>query len=146
MLESMISNYHHTNSCSRALALIALNKGTPPLMISKSLSVSEKTIYDWASRWRKYGILGALGGNVGGAPRKLTDEMIDFAVGVALAEPLTLAKIAAKVLERFPDAVQFSNDRLSVGLKSRGLTLKRLRVGTKTISYWQSASSPSKID
>jgi hypothetical protein len=57
--------------------------------------------------------------------------MLDVAAEIARQEPLTLSKIAARVAERFPEAPTFSLDRLSVGLKARGLSFKRNRLSLK---------------
>jgi hypothetical protein len=57
--------------------------------------------------------------------------MLDTAAEIARQEPLTLAKIAARIAERFPDAPSFSLDRLSTGLKARGLSFKRNRLSLK---------------
>jgi hypothetical protein len=54
--------------------------------------------------------------------------MLDLAAEIARQEPLTLARIAARVAEQFPEAPTFSLDRLSVGLKKRGLSFKRTRL------------------
>jgi len=128
MLESMAQQHHHANFRPRALGLLALHEGESPQTVSKILRMSEQMVYEWASRWRERGILGILGGNVGGAPRKLTDEMLDYAAEVATTEPMTLAKIAAKVKARYPEAKSFSEDRLSAGLRARGLSFKRTRL------------------
>ena len=143
MLESMAQQHHHANFRPRALGLLALHEGESPKTVSKILRMSEQMVYEWASRWRKCGILGVLGGNVGGAPRKLTHEMLDYAAEVAKQEPMTLAKIAAKVKSRYPDAKPFSEDRLSAGLRERGLSFKRTRLSlekneTMSISERQS--------
>ncbi|WP_157670953.1 helix-turn-helix domain-containing protein [Chitinibacter sp. GC72] len=142
MLESM-AQHHHANFRPRALGLLALHEGESPKTVSKILRMSEQMVYEWARRWRERGILGILGGNVGGAPRKLTYEMLDYAAEVAKQEPMTLAKIAAKVRARYPEAKPFSEDRLSVGLHARGLSFKRTRLsleknGTTSISEPQS--------
>jgi transposase len=95
------------------------------------LRVSDQPVYNWAKGWRESGLVGILDGHKGGAPVKLTGEMIDVAAEIARKEPLTLAKLAARVHERFPDAPEFSLDRLSIGLKARGLSFKRNRLSLK---------------
>ncbi|QFY42192.1 hypothetical protein F6R98_05725 [Candidatus Methylospira mobilis] len=62
---------------------------------------------------------------------KLTQEMLDVAAKIACQEPLTLAKIAVRIAERFPDASSFSLDRLAVGLKAGGLSFERNRLSLK---------------
>ncbi len=143
ILESMAQHHHHANFRPRALGLLALHEGESPKNVSKILRMSAQMVYEWASRWRERGILGILGGNIGGPPRKLTHEMLDYAAEVARQEPMTLAKIAVKVKDRFPDARPFSEDRLSAGLRARGLSFKRTRLsleknGAKSISVPQS--------
>jgi len=68
---------------------------------------------------------------VGGAPRKLTASLLQTAVQIACDDSLTLAKIAQRVKEQHPDAPSFSLSRLSVGLRSQGLSYKRNRLSLK---------------
>ena len=76
-------------------------------------------------------MMGMLSGHVGGPPRKLTAELLDVAEQIARQEALTLEQIARRVHELHPDAPTFSVDRLSVGLRARGLSFKRNRLTLK---------------
>jgi hypothetical protein len=50
---------------------------------------------------------------------------------IARQEALTLGQIARKVHELHPEALTFSVDRLSVGLRARGLSFKMNRLTLK---------------
>jgi hypothetical protein len=76
-------------------------------------------------------LVGILDGHKGGPPVKLTAQMLDFAAQIACKEALTLGKIAKLVQAQYPDAPSFSLDRLSIGLKARGLSFKRTRLSLK---------------
>lgn len=127
-----LSKHHHYHDFRRrALGLLALNSGRRVVDICEFLRVSDQPVYNWAKAWREKGLAGIQNGHKGGAPVKLTAELLDAAAEIARQEPLTLAKIAARVAERFPDAPAFSLDRLSVGLKARKLSFKRNRLSLK---------------
>lgn len=130
-LEELSKHHHYADFRRRALGLLALNSGQAVADIAAFLRVSDQPIYNWAQGWRERGLVGILGGHKGGAPVKLTPEMLEVAADIARQEPLTLAKLAAQLHERFPDAPTFSLDRLSVGLKARGLSFKRNRLSLK---------------
>jgi transposase len=130
-LEQLAKHHHYPDFRRRALGLLALNAGRSVVDICEFLHVSDQPIYNWAKGWREKGIAGILSGHKGGPPVKLTQEMLDVAAEIACQEPLTLAKIAVRIAERFPDAPSFSLDRLAVGLKARGLSFKRNRLSLK---------------
>lgn len=115
----------------RALGILALDQGRSVVDICEVLRVSDQPVYNWAKGWREKGLVGILDGHKGGAPRKLTEEMLDVAAEIATKEPLTLGKIAAHVMDRFPDAPKFGLDRLSAGLKARKISFKRNRLSLK---------------
>ncbi len=112
----------------RALALLALNDGSTVVQIAQMFRISDQPIYNWTKGWRTTGLVGILTGHKGGRPPKLTAEMLDMAADIARSEPLTLAKIAVRVRDQYPDAPSFSLDRLSVGLRARKLSFKRTRL------------------
>ena len=130
-LEQLSKFHHFADFRLRALGLLALNSGRSVIDIASFLRISDQPIYNWAKAWRKKGLVGILNGHKGGAPVKLTAEMLDAAAEIAEKEPLTLAKIAARIKERFPNAPSFSLDRLSVGLKARDISFKRNRLSLK---------------
>ena len=130
-LEELSKHHRYPDFRRRALGLLALNEGRSVVEICTFLRISDQPVYDWAKGWREKGLVGILSGHKGGAPVKLTGEMLDVAAEIARQEPLTLSKIAARVAERFPEAPTFSLDRLSVGLKARGLSFKRNRLSLK---------------
>jgi len=115
----------------RARGLLSLDEGVLPAVISQVLGVTVQSVYNWAKWWRKDGLVGILDGHKGGPPFKLTAELLDTAERIARAEPLTLAGIKQRVLELHPGAPEFSEDRLSVGLRKRGLSFKRCRLELK---------------
>ena len=87
--------------------------------------------------------MGMLSGHVGGAPRKLTASLLDTAEQIAREASLILGKIAQRVQEQHPDAHRFSVDRLSMGLRARGLSFKRNRLSLKK-SETKSSLTPCK--
>ena len=130
-LQEMASHHRHANFRRRALGVLALNDGRSGPAISGVLRVSVPQLYNWALAWRERGLMGMLSGHVGGAPRKLTAPLLQTAVQIACDDSLTLAKIAQRVKEQHPDAPSFSLSRLSVGLRSQGLSYKRNRLSLK---------------
>lgn len=130
-LQELAKRHHFADFRRRGLALLALHEGRSVVEICQMLKVSDQPVYNWAKGWREQGLVGILTGHKGGAPVKLNAQMLDVAAQIAIEEPLTLAKIAARVKEKFPDAPDFSLDRLSVGLKARGLSFKRTRLSLK---------------
>ena len=130
-LQELAKRHRFGDFRRRALGLLALDEGRSVVDICQMLQVSDQPVYNWAKAWREQGLVGILDGHKGGPPVKLTAEMLDVAAQIAAEHPLTLGKIAARVKERFPDAPEFSLDRLSVGLKARGLSFKRTRLSLK---------------
>jgi transposase len=144
-LEQLSKHHRYADFRRRALGLLALNEGRSVVDIADMFRLSDQPIYNWARDWREKGLVGILDGHKGGAPVKLTAEMLDLAAEIARQEPLTLARIAARVAEQFPEAPTFSLDRLSVGLKKRGLSFKRTRLSLKKNATKQN-SSACKMD
>ena len=130
-LKEMSKRHPFPDFRRRALALLALNEGITVVKITQMFRISDQAIYNWAIGWRTNGLAGILTGHKGGRPPKLTADMLDAAADIARAEPLTLAKIAARVRALYPDAPSFSLDRLSAGLKARRLSFKRTRLSLK---------------
>ena len=111
-LEQLSKHHKYPDFSRRALGLLALNSGRGVVEICDFLRVSDQPVYNWAKGWRERGLVGILDGHKGGAPVNLTGELLDAAAEIARQEPLTLAKLAAWIHERFPDAPAFSQDRL----------------------------------
>ena len=130
-LLEMSRRHHFADFRLRALGLLALNDGQRVVDICKMLRVTDQPVYNWAKGWREHGLVGILDGHKGGAPVKLTAAMLDKAVQIACDESLTLGKIAARLKIDFPKADTFSLDRLSRGLKARGMSFKRTRLSLK---------------
>mgnify|MGYP001765348111 FL=1 len=130
-LQEMSRHHRHADFRRRALGVLALNEGRSVEDISGVLRVTVPPVYKWARAWRERGLMGMLSGHVGGPPRKLTAELLDVAERIARQEALTLGQIARKVHELHPEAPTFSVDRLSVGLRARGLSFKRTRLTLK---------------
>ena len=140
-LDQLSKHHRYADFRRRALGLLALNEGRSVVEIAEILRVSDQPIYNWAKGWRERGLVGILDGHAGGAPVKLTAEMLDVAADIARQEPLTLARIAARIAEHFPEAPAFSLDRLSIGLKKRGFSFKRTRLSLKKNATRQSSSA-----
>lgn len=115
----------------RALGLLALAKGHPFPLVAEILGVTLPTPYNWLKAWNRHGLMGLLNGHQGGAPAKLTQELLDTAEQIARSSPRTLAQIERQLREIHPDAPPFSLDRLSVHLKKRGLSFIRTRHSLK---------------
>lgn len=115
----------------RALGMLALAKGYSISLVAQILGVTLQTPYNWLRAWKKYGLMGLLNGHQGGAPAKLTQELLDTAEQIARASPCTLAQIEQQIRIIHPDAPQFSLDRLSAHLKKRGLSYIRARHSLK---------------
>jgi transposase len=115
----------------RALGILALGKGHDFSLVAEILSVSPATPYNWLRTWNKQGLMGLLSGHQGGAPAKLTKELLDTAEQIARSSPCTLAQIEQRLREIHPDAPPFSLDRLSIHLKKRGLSFIRTRHSLK---------------
>ena len=130
-LEEMARHHPFADFRFRARGVLSLNAGIKPSVIAQVLGVSAQSIYNWAKWWREDGLVGLLDGHKGGAPVKLTANLLDTAEAIARKEPLTLAGIKQRVLECHPDAPTFSEDRLADGLKKRGLSFKRCRLSLK---------------
>lgn len=130
-LSEMSKHHRFAGFRLRARGLLSLNAGLAPTVIAEVLGRSDQSVYNWAKWWREDGLIGILDGNKGGPPFKLTEALLDTAESIARTEPLTLAGIKQRVLALHPDAPDFSTDRLSAGLKKRGLSFKRCRLSLK---------------
>ena len=130
-LQEMAARHHYADFRRRALGLLALQRGHKVAQICDLLQVSDQPLYNWAKAYRTRGLVGILDGHRGGAPRKLTDLLLDEAAQIAREQALSLGQIARQLRQRHPNAPSFSLDRLSVGLKKRGLSYKRGRKSLK---------------
>ena len=130
-LQEMAARHHYADFRRRALGLLALQRGHKVAHICELLQVSDQPLYNWAKAYRTRGLVGILDGHRGGAPRKLTDLLLDEAAQIAREQALSLGQIAQQLRQRHPNAPSFSLDRLSVGLKKRGLSYKRGRKSFK---------------
>ena len=134
-LQAMAAHHHYPDFRRRALGLLALNRGHKVAHICDMLQVSDQALYNWAKAYRTKGLVGILDGHQGGAPRKLTDELVDEAVQIAREQALSLGQIAQQLRQRHPEAPSFSLERLSVWLKRRGLSYQRGRKSLKKTRY-----------
>lgn len=130
-LEELSAHHPYPDFRRRALGILALAKGHKPAVVADVLGVSPPTPYNWAKAWRTLGLMGLLAGHKGGAPAKLTAAMLDTAENIARAAPYKLAEIAQQVRAAHPEAPDFSLDRLSAGLRARGLSFTRTRLSLK---------------
>lgn len=140
-LQELAKRHRFGDFRRRALGLLALDTGSTVVQICEMLQVSDQPVYNWAKAWREQGLVGILDGHKGGPRPKLTGAMLDVAAQIATEHPLSLGKIAARVKELFPNAPEFSLDRLSVGLKARGLSFKRTRLSLKKNALPASSSA-----
>jgi len=131
MLEEVGRSHRFSDYRFKAKGLLALNAKMKPETLAEVFGVSQKTIYNWAKWWREDGVDGVFAAHKGGRPVKLTAEMVACAVEIARSEALTLAGIKQRVLERHPQAPDFSLDRLSARLKENGISFKRCRLSLK---------------
>lgn len=130
-LKEMSAHHNYGSFRLRARGILSLNAGHKPQLIGEVLGVSLATVHNWWRWWDALGLMGLLGGYKGGAPFKLTAPLLDTAEEIARAEALTLGMIKERVLKRHPEAPDFSLDRLSIGLRARGLSFKRTRLSLK---------------
>ena len=115
----------------RALGILALAQGHTYALVAGILGVSTPTPYNWVKAWRTRGLMGLLNGHKGGAPAKLTPELLDTAEKIARSSPCTLSQIEQQLRGIHPDAPQFSFDCLSINLKKRGFSFTRTRLTLK---------------
>lgn len=130
-LQELAAHHLYPDFRRRALGVLALAKGHKFSVVADILGVTPQTAYSWAKAWRTLGLMGLLDGHKGGAPAKLTAALLDTAESIARAAPCTLGEIVRRVREVHPDAPEFSLDRLSAGLKARGLSFTRTRLSLK---------------
>ncbi|TXD12335.1 transposase [Extensimonas vulgaris] len=140
-LQEMAAHHPYADFRRRALGLLALQRGHKVAHICELLQVSDQPVYNWAKSYRTQGLAGILDGHKGGAPRKLSEEMVDAAVQIAREQALSLGQIAQQLHQRYPDAPSFSLARLSVWLKKRGLSYKRGRRSLKKSAMPASSSA-----
>jgi transposase len=90
------------------VGVLALNDGRSVPDVCGVLRVSVPPVYNWAQAWRERGLLGVLSGHVGGAPLKLTAQLLDVAEQMPRQEPLTWARLPSgckrSTLRRPPSA------------------------------------------
>ncbi len=130
-LQELADHHPYPDFRRRALGILALGKGHPFAVVADILGVTLPTPYNWAKAWNAKGLAGLLDGHQGGAPAKLTAELLDTAEAIARAAPCTLAQIDQALRERRPEAPPFSLDCLANGLKRRGLSFTRTRLTLK---------------
>lgn len=130
-LQELSEHHPYPDFRRRALGVLALAKGHSPPLVAEILAVTPQTVYNWANAWRTLGLMGLLKGHQGGAPTKLTPELLDTAERIARAAPCTLGEIERQLREIHPGAPIFSLDRLSAGLRARGLSFTRTRLSLK---------------
>lgn len=130
-LEEVSACHRHDDIRRRARGLLALGKGYGSTVVAEVLGVSSQSVRNWAQWWKQRGLPGILGGHQGGRPAKLTAEMLETGRQLACQQPMLLREIAAGIRAAHPEAPSFSLDRLAIGLKARGLSFKRTRLGLK---------------
>ena len=144
-LEQLAENHRYFRFRRRALGVLALAKGHAPMVVAEILRVTQQSVYSWQRTWLDRGLMGMLDGHKGGPPVKLTPELLDTAEKIARKMPCTLGEIERQLREIHPEAPEFSLDRLSVGLKARGLTFKRTRLSLKKNAAQNNSGRHRKI-
>jgi transposase len=142
-LQELSLHHRYADFRRRALGMLALTKGHPLPVVADILGVTPQTAYNWLKAWRTRGLMGLLDGHQGGAPAKLTADLLDTAEAIARTAPATLAEIARQVHEVHPQAPDFSLDRLSAGLRARGLAFTRTRLSLKKAGVRSSSRPPA---
>lgn len=130
-LEDVARHHKFGDYRFKARGIISINAQLKARTIAEVLGVSEKTVYNWAKWWREDGFDGLFDGHKGGHPATLTDELVACAVEIATSEALTLASIKQRMLERHPQAPDFSLGRLAIRLKEHRMSFKRCRLSLK---------------
>lgn len=142
-LQELSVHHRYADFRRRALGILALAKGHPLPLVADILGVTPQTVYHWAKTWRTVGLMGLLQGHQGGAPAKLTAALLDTAEAMARTAPATLAEIARQVHATHPEAPDFSLDRLSAGLRARGLSFTRTRLSLKKDAVRSGSKRPA---
>ena len=99
-LQEMAARHHYADFRRRALGLLALQRGHKVAHICELLQVSDQPLYNWAKAYRTRGLVGILDGHRGGAPRKLTDLLLDEAAQIAREQALSLAQLLCDLPQR----------------------------------------------
>lgn len=86
-LQELSEHHPYPDFRRRALGVLALAKGHPPPLVAEILGVTPQSAYNWAKAWCTLGLMGLLKGHQGGAPVKLTPELLDTAERIARAAP-----------------------------------------------------------
>ena len=142
--QELAAHHPYPDFRRRALGMLALANGHSISQVAQILGVTLQTPYNWLRSWKKQGLMGLLNGHQGGAPAKLTQELLDTAEQIARASPCTLAQIEQQLRERHPDAPPFSLGRLSINLKKRGLSFIRTRHSLKKNAVKNDSSRSKK--
>jgi transposase len=130
-LQELADHHPFPDFRRRGLGILALAKDYQFSQVAEILGVTVQTTYNWVHAWHSHGLMGLLRGHRGGAPTKLTPELLDIAEQIARTSPCTLAEIDRRLREIRPDAPQFSLDCLSENLKKRGFSFTRTRLSLK---------------
>jgi transposase len=130
-LEDLAAHHRHGDVRQRARGLLALAKGHSTTVVSEVLGVTSQSVRNWARWWQERGLDGIMVGHKGGRPAKLTAAMLETGKNCACEHPMTLREIAAAISAAHPEAQSFSLGRLAIGLKARGMSFKRTRLGLK---------------
>jgi len=130
-LQEMAINHRFKNSRRRATGLLMLARGDKPKIVCEALGVSDQAVYNWAHAWRLGGVCALMGGHNGGRPRALSDDVVEVALEIARAEPLSLPQIARRVEESQGQPLPCKIETLGEALKRGGFTFKRNRFSLK---------------
>ena len=130
-LQELAEHHPYSDFRRRALGLLALANGHSFSTTADILGVSLPTTYNWLKRWQNHGLVGLLNGHLGGAPTKLTQELIDTAERIARESPCTLVEIERRLREIHPDVPAVCLDTWARHLKQRGLSFTRTRLSLK---------------
>ncbi len=85
--ESAVSAEHGVRQWKRYQAVLLLAEGETPATVARTLRCGRASVYSWAARWRRHGLLGRYEGDHGGGRVKLDADGEAVVVGLLREDP-----------------------------------------------------------